>query len=171
MSTKDDPDAYEVGYGKPPVHSRFKSGQTGNPKGRRKGVSNLRSDVKKTLKIGVKVNDQGKSRTASTQEAALLRLRQKALKGGDRALDRFLALAGLYNDEAPPPAADQPLSIDDDAILAGYLARHGVKPADDPMPVSEPDGSKAASGTSLPRVRLARKRLRRKPPASGDKTS
>jgi hypothetical protein len=27
------PAAYEVGYGKPPVHTRFKKGQSGNPRG------------------------------------------------------------------------------------------------------------------------------------------
>lgn len=27
---------YEVGYGKPPVHTRFKKGQSGNPRGRRR---------------------------------------------------------------------------------------------------------------------------------------
>jgi hypothetical protein len=27
---------YAVGYGKPPVHSRFKKGQSGNPKGGRR---------------------------------------------------------------------------------------------------------------------------------------
>ena len=29
---------YEVGYGKPPVHSRFKPGESGNPRGRPKGA-------------------------------------------------------------------------------------------------------------------------------------
>lgn len=28
--------SYEVGYGKPPVHTRFKEGQSGNPNGRPK---------------------------------------------------------------------------------------------------------------------------------------
>ena len=28
---------YAVGYGKPPQHSRFKPGRSGNPKGRPKG--------------------------------------------------------------------------------------------------------------------------------------
>ncbi len=30
----------EVGYGKPPIHSRFKPGQSGNPSGRPKGAKN-----------------------------------------------------------------------------------------------------------------------------------
>jgi len=33
---------YDVGYGKPPAHSRFKPGQSGNPRGRPKGVKNKR---------------------------------------------------------------------------------------------------------------------------------
>lgn len=32
--------SYEVGYGKPPTHSRFRPGQSGNPRGRPKGSRN-----------------------------------------------------------------------------------------------------------------------------------
>src|SRR5215208_7957735 len=35
--------AYEVGYGKPPVHSRFRKGQSGNPSGRPRRKSTERA--------------------------------------------------------------------------------------------------------------------------------
>jgi Family of unknown function (DUF5681) len=36
MSTKDDDDDEGVGYGKPPKHSQFKKGKSGNPDGRKR---------------------------------------------------------------------------------------------------------------------------------------
>jgi hypothetical protein len=36
MSTIDDNDDDSIGYGKPPKHSRFKKGQSGNPRGRKR---------------------------------------------------------------------------------------------------------------------------------------
>ena len=84
---------FQVGYGKPPRHSRFAPGTSGNPRGRQKGVRNLASDVKHTLQVPVRFAEQGKPKRISTQQAALLRLREKALKGDGHALDRLLALA------------------------------------------------------------------------------
>ena len=113
---------YDVGYGKPPKHSRFKKGKSGNPKGRPKGSRNFSSDVKETLEEPIRVTHHGKARTVSTQHAALMRLKEKALGGDARALDRLLDLARLYNDEEMAEAATK-LGATDAEILKDYEAR------------------------------------------------
>lgn len=121
---KDQPAAggYEVGYGKPPLHSQFQPGRSGNPAGRRKGVRNLKTDVIRTLSTPLKVKEGGRTRIKSTQEAALLMLREKALRGDARALDGLLELARHFNNDLGTEGSNQPLPADDQQILAAYLA-------------------------------------------------
>jgi hypothetical protein len=88
-----------VGFKQPPRHTRFRRGQSGNPRGRQKGVRNFATDVKATLKAPVALNEKGRTRRVSTQEAMLLRLKEKALKGDPRALDQLIRLAQIFNDE------------------------------------------------------------------------
>ena len=113
---------YAVGYGKPPLHSRFRAGQSGNPAGRRKGVRNLVTDVKRTLATPVTVREGGRTRKKSTQDAILMVLRQKALHGDARSLDRLLDLALRCNNDAAETGASQALTADDQAILDDYVA-------------------------------------------------
>ena len=129
---------HEVGYGKPPKHTRFKPGQSGDSKGRPKGVRNFSTDVKATLKALVKVTRGGKPRNVSTQEAALLRLREKALGGDARALDRLLALAQAFNNGELTAAAS--LSADDAAVLEIFKARLASGAAGRPDPVEGKEG-------------------------------
>ena len=128
-------DDYEVGYGKPPKHTQFKENRSGNPKGRPKGSSNFGTDVKRTLKAPVRLTKDGSPKTVSTQEAALLRLREKALIGDARALDRLLSLAQVYNDEQLVRDASQQITAKDAEILKAYderlLRRAGKSQPDD----------------------------------------
>jgi len=119
--TNGDAQGYAVGYRKPPQHSRFRPGQSGNPAGRSKGVRNLATDVRRTLKAPVKVHAGGRSRQMSTQAGMLMVLREKALKGDARAIDRLVELANRFNNE-PAPETAQTLSDDDQEILAAYAA-------------------------------------------------
>ena len=48
---EDDPKDHEVGYGRPPKHTQFKAGTSGNPKGRPKGSLNLMNAIMKELLI------------------------------------------------------------------------------------------------------------------------
>ena len=115
---KPDGKTYAVGYRKPPQHTRFRPGDSGNPGGRAKGVRNLATDVRRTLKGLIKVKEGGRSHKISAQAGMLLVLREKALKGDARALDRLLNLGIKFNNE--PDSEAHPLSTDDQAILAAY---------------------------------------------------
>ena len=62
-----------------------------------KGVDNFLTDLRHSLGIPVNVNENGKSKRVSTQKALLLRAREKALKGENRALENLLDLARMHN--------------------------------------------------------------------------
>ena len=109
---------------RPPQHSRFQPGSSGNPGGKQKAVRNLGSDVKRTLEVPVRLNEQGKARRVSTQEVPLLRLREMALKGDARSLDRLLELARTFNNGAAIESlGDKTVAAEDQAcILDAYAA-------------------------------------------------
>jgi hypothetical protein len=90
MNTDDD---YEIGYGKPPKNNQFKKGQSGNPKGRAKGSKNFQTEVEDMLRSKVIVKEAGKPISVSTSKAALMRLKEKGLKGDQRPLERLLSYA------------------------------------------------------------------------------
>jgi len=59
---------YEVGYGKPPCHTRFVKGQSGNPRGRPPGTKNLKTLLSEALNEMVIVTDNGRSRKITKRE-------------------------------------------------------------------------------------------------------
>jgi hypothetical protein len=130
---------YTVGYGKPPQHSRFSPGRSGNPAGRPKGARNLATDVKRTLKMPVKVNEGGRSRKISTQAGMLMLLREKVLKGDARALDRLVELAIRFNNDSGSEVAHS-LSTEDQAILEAYTKE--LAASSTPCEPSRPAGIK-----------------------------
>src|ERR1700732_746944 len=129
MTTESSEDDFKVGYKSPPQHSRFQPGRSGNPGGKQKAVRNLGSDVKRTLEVPVRLNDQGRPRRVSTQEAALLRLREKALKGDARSIVQILELAKIFNNStAVESAGDEALAAEDQAIIDAYAEEVRSRP-------------------------------------------
>jgi hypothetical protein len=82
----------EVGYGKPPKHSRFKKGQSGNPKGRPKGKKNRTTVITAMLDEVTTVMEGGKARRMTKLEIIVAVLINKALKGDKKAIDMVLQL-------------------------------------------------------------------------------
>lgn len=96
-------DNYEVGYCKPPKHTRFKKGQSGNPKGRRKGSFNLRTIFEKALREKVRIKEKGKHKVARKWDVAMRQLVNRAV-GGDLAAIRLIFSHGLNLLESPSAA-------------------------------------------------------------------
>src|SRR5260370_26054261 len=65
---------YDVGYGKPPRHTRFAKGQSGNPRGRSSGAKNFTTLLRETLNEIAIVTDKGGSRNVSKRQATITQL-------------------------------------------------------------------------------------------------
>src|SRR4249919_1645514 len=75
------PPSYAIGRSRPPVHSRFKPGQSGNPKGRRKGARNKRAVVEQALNKRITIREDGRKRSLSKFEVLVLTMVNKAMRG------------------------------------------------------------------------------------------
>lgn len=82
----------EVGYGKPPKHSQFKPGQSGNPGGRPKGRKSVHKIVQAVCEEMVTVTENGKKKQMSKLEVAAASLFSKASKGDVNAIKLLLSL-------------------------------------------------------------------------------
>jgi len=85
MSKRSDRDL--VGYGNPPKHSRWKPGQSGNPKGRPRGSGRRQMGKIMTKVLGekVEVTIAGSARWVSQGELAVRGVLKAAIKGNPSA--------------------------------------------------------------------------------------
>jgi len=122
-------DSEEKGYKRAPKAHQFKSGQSGNPRGRPKGTRNLSTDLAEISSRRVSIRENGKERRISRQEAILLSLYTKALHGDVRAAMSIInMLMKLQPQTGPEPETG--ISASDQSIVEGFLRRHATAPKD-----------------------------------------
>jgi Family of unknown function (DUF5681) len=91
MSERDDETpSYEVGRGRPPKHTRFAKGASGNPQGRPKGSKNLATSLRAELRRRVTVTEDGRRKMIGKQEAVAKQLVNKAAAGDLKAIPVLL---------------------------------------------------------------------------------
>jgi hypothetical protein len=118
---------YEIGYKRPPKATRWRKGQSGNPKGRLKGTRNLTTELGEELAELIPIREQGRSRKVTKQRALIKALTAKALQGDVRAANLIMNLA-----IRPPQAelsddAAAPVSEEDAAIIEAFLKRRATQ--------------------------------------------
>jgi len=83
---------YEVGHGRPPQHTRFKRGTSGNPKGRPRSRKNLATVFDAVSSERVPVTENGKRKTVTILELIMKQVARKAAGGDQRAQRHFMDL-------------------------------------------------------------------------------
>jgi uncharacterized protein DUF5681 len=86
---------YDVAFRKPPQHTRFKKGRSGNPKGRPIGQKNMNSLITRALNRTVTVTENGRRKKITKREAIVMQLVNKSASAD---LTAIRMLFGLLSD-------------------------------------------------------------------------
>jgi Family of unknown function (DUF5681) len=121
----DDERDYEVGYGKPPPHTRFVKGQSGNSRGRPRGAKNMKTLLTKALNELVVVTDQGGRRQVSKRQAIVTQIVNRAAKPDFKAIPILLGMLRDIERDSDLQPADPILTEADQQIIARIKARLG----------------------------------------------
>jgi Family of unknown function (DUF5681) len=115
-----------VGYKRPPRHSQFAPGQSGNPNGRPKGTRNFKTDLREELSEIISFREGGRDISISKQRALIKRLVTSAINGDARAIATVMSFcARVLGDEGD----DQQLSPEDREIIDTFSPRRRNKAA------------------------------------------
>src|SRR5947208_11733111 len=115
---------YEVGYGKPPRHTRFKKGQSGNPRGRPSGSKNLATVLSEALNELVIVAENGGRRKITKRQAIITQLVNQSAKADWRATKILLdILQAIESRSESAPAETSSFSEADEKVLEQLRAR------------------------------------------------
>lgn len=89
-----------AGYKHPPEKGKFRSGQSGNPRGRPKGSKNRATILKEIAAEDHIVTGRNGKQKIATIDLLFMRLRDLALKGNEQALEAFTRWNTKLADEA-----------------------------------------------------------------------
>jgi hypothetical protein len=118
---------YDVGYAKAPASSRFKKGQSGNPRGRPRNRHN-EPPYEAVLGQKVSIREDGVERSVTAAEAFLLHMAKRGLDG-DGAAARS-AMAAIDEARAQGTASAGPDTL---VLITQYVSPGSVNSALEPL--------------------------------------
>ena len=120
----DDRSEYAVGYKKPPPHTRFKKGRSGNPRGRLSGSKNLQTLLRDALNEPIMVTENGGRHKITKREAIIKQLVNQSAIADWRAVKILLDLLREIDGQAEPTADETAaFSTADEKVIAQLRVR------------------------------------------------
>ena len=117
------PRDYVVGYGKPPLHTRFQKGRSGIPNGRPRGRKNMSTLLSDALNGSVIVVENGRRKKITKREAIVTQLVNKSASADLKATQIVLAMLRDVESQADGSADPAPLTEADQQIIRRIQAR------------------------------------------------
>jgi len=90
---------YEVGYGKPPKHTRFKKGASGNPAGRRKKPLDFDAALLREARSLMTITDNGRKKRVSKHDVVVKQMVNNAMKGKASAQRMYFDVSKQVSDK------------------------------------------------------------------------
>lgn len=119
----DNNDDEKVGYRRPPKHSRFKPGQSGNPRGRQKRGTTIVEAVSDELRATITVRENGRQFRITKAETVAKSLVMKAAKGDTKAFALIMQLVPAQFRQGAGSEKETEITDAEKAVLERYLAR------------------------------------------------
>ncbi len=122
----DDPpeDEEKVGYCRPPRATRFRPGQSGNPRGRPRKPKPIQELLATELRQRAPVRENGREQKVQKLELVVKRLVHDAIHGNYQAVRLLIDLIKVTEESSDPGLADRTigeLNAEDREILARYF--------------------------------------------------
>ena len=137
----------DVGYGRPPHHSQFKKGQSGNPKGRPKGSKNLSTYIEQELKQKITVTENGVRKCIPKKQAIAKQFVNKAASGDLKTVPLLLNEERNATQQTGAAPADTPMTDEDERVIESLVRR--IRDSE-PLRSEHPTPTETPPGTATP---------------------
>lgn len=121
-------DAHEVGSRKPPKHSRFKKGQSGNPRGKLRGTKNSGTLLKQALLATLPVKQNGHQAKITKLRGIVTKLIHQAMQGDYPSIRLLFRYSGLDRRLNESRDENQGLSHEAGELIRRALLGDSYKP-------------------------------------------